>query len=97
MAWEKPVLATRVFGLPELIDDGETGWLCEPSDTMAAAAALDRALTSKAEERRQIGRAARGLVERRHSLPKYANQVAKLLDEVVKKTAAEQQRRVTAT
>lgn len=27
--------ATSVFGLPELIDDGETGWLCEPRDARA--------------------------------------------------------------
>ena len=37
MAWETPVLATSVFGLPELIDDGETGWLCEPRDMLALA------------------------------------------------------------
>ena len=31
MAWELPVLATAVYGLPELIEDGETGWLCRPA------------------------------------------------------------------
>lgn len=79
MAYETPVLATRVFGLPELIDDGETGWLCEPRDMPALAAALDRALSSSPEERREIGRAARRLVERRHALDAYGRQVAELL------------------
>jgi D-inositol-3-phosphate glycosyltransferase len=82
MAFETPVLATNVFGLPELIDDGETGWLCEPRDMPALAAALDRALNSSPEERRRIGRASRELVVHRHDLPTYGREVAKLLDRV---------------
>jgi len=80
MAWELPVLATAVFGLPELIEDGATGWLCEPGDTAALAAALDRALDSSAEERRRIGRAGRALVERRHALAPYGTEIARLLE-----------------
>ncbi len=82
MAWEVPVLATSVFGLPELIDDGETGWLCEPRDTEALARGMDRVLSSSAEERAAIGRAARTLIERRHSLPNYGREIAALLDRV---------------
>jgi D-inositol-3-phosphate glycosyltransferase len=83
MAFETPVLATNVFGLPELIDDGETGWLCEPRDMPALAAALDRALNSSPEERRRIGRASRELVLRRHHLPTYGRRVAQLLDQAI--------------
>jgi glycosyltransferase involved in cell wall biosynthesis len=83
MAWETPVLATSVFGLPELIDDGETGWLCEPRDVGALAAGLDRALSTSAKERGAIGGAARALVERRHSLDSYARDVARLLHEAI--------------
>jgi len=94
MAWETPVLATDVFGLPELIDDGETGWLCEPRDTLALADALDRALNSTREERENLGRAARALVEERHSLPEYANQIARIIDEAAS-AASRPQRRTT--
>jgi D-inositol-3-phosphate glycosyltransferase len=80
MAFETPVLATNVFGLPELIDDGETGWLCEPRDMLALAAALDRALRSTPEERRRIGRASRELVVKRHALDAYAREVAQLIE-----------------
>lgn len=84
MAWETPVLATSVFGLPELIDHGESGWLCEPRDLNALKTALDRALASSPEERRRIGRTARSVVERRHSLEDYGREVAGLLDRVAR-------------
>jgi D-inositol-3-phosphate glycosyltransferase len=80
MAWGTPVLATEVFGLPELIDDGETGWLFEPRDIGALGAALDRALGTGAAERAEIGRAARRSVRSRHSLAEYATEVARLID-----------------
>jgi D-inositol-3-phosphate glycosyltransferase len=88
MAWETPVLATDVFGLPELIDDGETGWLCEARDTEALADGLDRALSATEEERRRIARAARELVVSRHSLERYAGEVADLLEKATKERAA---------
>jgi glycosyltransferase involved in cell wall biosynthesis len=37
MAFEKPVVATRVGGIPELVVAGETGYLVEGGDTAAAA------------------------------------------------------------
>lgn len=78
MAWEKPVLATAVFGLPETIDHGVDGWLCEPGDLGALAAGLDLAFGSDAQERRRIGTAARELVLSRHDLGAYAERIAEL-------------------
>ncbi|HZO07358.1 MAG TPA: glycosyltransferase family 4 protein, partial [Solirubrobacterales bacterium] len=83
MAWETPVLATAVYGLPELIADGESGWLCEPRDLERLVAALDRVLAIPAEERRQVGRAGRALVEERHSLPRYGEQMGALIERAV--------------
>lgn len=83
MAWETPVLGTRVFGLPELIGDGETGWLCEPRDLPALAAGLDRVLSLPAEERRRVGAAGRPLVAERHSLERYGKEIASLLEKAV--------------
>lgn len=80
MAWKKPVLATAVFGLPETIEHGVNGWLCEPGDLGALAAGLDLAFGSDAETRRRIGAAARELVLARHDLGAYAERIAGLLD-----------------
>lgn len=85
MLWETPVLATDVFGLPELIVDDESGWLCETRDLEAMAAGLDRALNASPSERRRIGSAGRELVERRHSVPEYGARVHELLTEAAKR------------
>lgn len=80
MAWEKPVLATAVFGLPETIDHNTNGWLCAPGDISALAAALDLAFDSDTTVRRRLGAAARELVRSRHDLGAYAKHLAHLFD-----------------
>ena len=44
-----PVIASRVGGLPELVRDGETGFLVEPGDTAAIARHLRRLAQNPAE------------------------------------------------
>ncbi len=41
-AFERPVVATRVGGLPEVVQDGETGFLVEPRNSTALATAVIR-------------------------------------------------------
>jgi glycosyltransferase involved in cell wall biosynthesis len=83
MAWETPVLATSVFGLPELIDDGKTGWLCEPRDARALADALDRALGADDATYAEIARDARALVAERHGLKHYAEEIARQFEAAI--------------
>lgn len=83
MAWETPVLATDVFGLPELITPDETGWLCEPRSLKALAQALDDLLDTPRETCERIASQARTLVEERHSLPEYSEHITKLLREAI--------------
>ncbi len=94
MAWETPVLATNVFGLPELITDTETGWLFEPRDVSKLADGIERALSSDRDERARIGRVARSLVAERHSLPRYGQQIWKLLEEAARGAPEEPGRKV---
>jgi L-malate glycosyltransferase len=59
MACEVPVIASRVGGLPEVIDDGISGFLHEPEDFDGMVASAVRLLTDDALHRRvaQAGRA----------------------------------------
>jgi glycosyltransferase involved in cell wall biosynthesis len=44
MLAEKPIVATRVSSIPEIVADGETGMLVAPDDVAALAAAVSRVL-----------------------------------------------------
>jgi glycosyltransferase involved in cell wall biosynthesis len=44
MAASRPIDATRAGGIPEIVEDGETGWLVPPRDARALADAIVRAL-----------------------------------------------------
>lgn len=73
MALEKPIVATGVDGVNELVTDGETGVLVPPGDS----AALRRGIETLLEDRalaRQLGRAAAQEAENydfRHIVPRF--------------------------
>ncbi len=77
MAAGVPVVATRVGGVPELIDDGRTGLLVEPGDERALGAAISLALDA-----RELGAAAREEARRRFSRERMAAEIAALYEEV---------------
>ena len=60
-----PLVASRVSGIPEVVVDGETGWLVPPEDPAALAGALAEILTNPDEARRR-GEAGRRRVEERY-------------------------------
>jgi glycosyltransferase involved in cell wall biosynthesis len=67
MAWGRAVVATRVGGLVDAVDDGITGLLVPARDVGALRAALER-LLGDAELRTRLGAAARAKAEREFSL-----------------------------
>ncbi len=60
-----PVVASAVSGIPEVVVDGETGWLVPPEDPEALAGALEEVLTDPPEARRR-GEAGRRRIEERY-------------------------------
>jgi glycosyltransferase involved in cell wall biosynthesis len=66
MAAGLPVVATRVGGLPEVVVEGETGWLVPPGDVPALAAAMNQLLADP-ETRRHFGRAGQRRVKQEFS------------------------------
>lgn len=61
MAMGRPVVASAVGGIPEMVVDGETGLLVPPGDREALAAAIERLLRHP-DLARQLGQAARDRV-----------------------------------
>ncbi len=57
-----PVVSTRVAGVPEMVDDGETGILVDEGDVAGVAAGLVRLLDDR-EEGRRMGAAGRAACE----------------------------------
>ena len=74
MAVQVPVIATRVGGIPEVVDDGETGFLSAVGDVDKMADDAARLLMDE-KLRREMGRRARALATSRYStdliIPKY--------------------------
>lgn len=79
MALEKPVVATTVMGIPELVVDGEHGLLVPPGRPELVAAALAR-LASDSELRTRLGRAGRARVAEEYDIGRSAAQLRALFD-----------------
>jgi glycosyltransferase involved in cell wall biosynthesis len=62
-AYKTPVVATAVGGVPELVKDGETGWLVPPRDPRALAQAILNVLSNPEEARRRAENAYKHLLE----------------------------------
>lgn len=77
MAMGKPVLATRVGGLPEIITDGENGLLAPPGDPGALAGGL-RFLLRRPDKAAALAAAGRRTVEEKFSAEVMAEKTAEL-------------------
>ena len=78
----KPVVATRVDGIPEIVEDGVSGFLFEPHDVAALSAAVIRLLE---DEPRKIamGAAGRQRAERIFSQRAHADKVQQLYESLM--------------
>jgi len=89
MAHRKPVIATRAGGLPDKVHPGVNGWLVEPDDPAALAAAIEQAASNSAELVR-MGVESRAIVEREFAWPvlaeRYLTLYRELLDQPTSRT-----------
>jgi D-inositol-3-phosphate glycosyltransferase len=79
MCFGLPVVAANVFGLAELITDGENGFLFEPSDLAAAAEALARVMAIDSDELTEVGESGRRHIVDHYDAAGYAADVLALL------------------
>jgi glycosyltransferase involved in cell wall biosynthesis len=83
MAAGLPVVATNVGGLPELVVDGQTGWLVPARDPAMLADCLRR-LIADAEKREAMGAAGRERARKQFSLARMVEQIVAVYDGVLR-------------
>ena len=88
MSMNRPVVATRVGAVPDLIANGVSGYLVPPENSAALTDALDRVLHLSAEERDKMGRQGRAKAEAEHSYRHWAESHVRLYEDVLKEGKA---------
>lgn len=86
LAAGRPVVATAVGGIPEVIADRATGWLVPAGDPAALANTLAAVLGD--ESRVRIGEAGRALVRERFGVERQAAAYRKLFENVARRSAS---------
>jgi glycosyltransferase involved in cell wall biosynthesis len=84
MAAARPVVATAVGGVPDLVEDGVTGCLVPPDDPAALATSLV-ALLRDPERRRTLGAAGRARVARSFGAARLVDDVDALYTELLRR------------
>ena len=82
LALAKPVVATRVGGVPEVVKDKVTGFLVPPQDAKALAEAVIHLLSDRKEAKR-VGEEGRELIYRKFSVQTMARRIAEVYREVL--------------
>jgi glycosyltransferase involved in cell wall biosynthesis len=78
MALRRPVISTYVAGIPELVRNGEHGWLIPAGDVEALAGALHQCLDASSPLLSKMGNAAFDAVSQNHNVNIEAAKLAKL-------------------
>ena len=81
MASRVPVVVTDVGGNPEMVRDGQDGFLVPRQDVQAAASSIATLLDSQ-DEAESMGRAARTRVEQRYDLQRTVDRHLAVYDRV---------------
>jgi glycosyltransferase involved in cell wall biosynthesis len=82
MAAGRPVIATQVGGLPDLIDHGQTGLLVPPGDRDGLATAM-LSLLREPETACRMGQSARAMVQERSTVERLITDIEKLYDQLL--------------
>ena len=83
LALQRPVVATRVGGIPEVIQDGQTGLLAEPSDASSLAMLIQQMIEDPSLAV-SLGNAGRTRVETEFTARTMAGNTAELYEQVLR-------------
>ena len=74
------IVASRAGGIPDKIEEGETGWLAEPGDPAALADAIGRWSAASEEERTRVRRGAAARCRERFDWPVCVDRYVEAID-----------------
>jgi glycosyltransferase involved in cell wall biosynthesis len=95
LALQRPVVASRVGGIPEVVVHGRTGLLAEPSDASSLAKLIRRMIDDQPMAV-GLGRAGRTRVEEAFTARTMAEKTAELYEHVLGTESREQLTRLTS-
>jgi len=82
MSYSKPVIGSRIGGIPELVADGETGLLFEPGNVAQLRGCLLQMLADP-DRRKSMGQAGRERLERQFSLNAHNQALLNIYQELI--------------
>lgn len=82
MLFECPVLSVAVFGIPELIRDGENGWLVEERDMVSLIAGFHRVLRMDRDAWATAGAKGREIVVDQYRTDRFGDAYLRMIDEL---------------
>jgi colanic acid/amylovoran biosynthesis glycosyltransferase len=77
MVLRRPVITTAVAGIPELVRNGESGWLVAAGSIDELTEAMANCLSTPATQLAAMGHAARARALQRHSIDTEASKLAR--------------------
>ncbi len=78
MALKRPVITTYIAGIPELVKNGENGWLIPASNLEALTAAIVQAVQAPHEQLQRMGEAGHQAVFKEHNITTQALKLGQL-------------------
>jgi glycosyltransferase involved in cell wall biosynthesis len=79
LAMGRPVIATYIAGIPELVEPGINGWLCPAGSTDALLDAMRQALDGQPEQLESMGRRGAQAVAERHDVARESAKLIRLI------------------
>ncbi|MCX5886611.1 MAG: glycosyltransferase, partial [Proteobacteria bacterium] len=89
MAAGRAIVASRVGGIPEAVEDGKTGILVPPQDAQALARAI-AFLLDNPEQTREMGQAGRRRAEQLFDEKKMIDRICSLYEELLNRNVSSQ-------
>lgn len=86
MSYGKPVISSRIGGIPEVVEDGSTGILCNPGNEEEFADAIIKLIEDN-EQRKMMGARGKERVQKMFSMERLADDLERIFNQISKSKA----------